>query len=104
MDFELVLCLTGLLLVTGWIPGEGLGCKVTRPIVELDALHTFHSNHRENFKACTVVGIFFILVCLVLYLYGLLCSPWIKFTTIGGTMDTVHQINCGINLLWTSHV
>ena len=61
MDFELVLSLTGLLLVTGWIPGEGLGCKVTRPIVELDALHTFHSNHRENFKVCTVVGIFFIL-------------------------------------------
>ena len=72
MDFELVPSLTGLLLVTGWIPGEGLGCKVTRPIVELDALHTFHSNHRENFKACTVVGIFFALdyVCYNLWIIG----------------------------------
>ena len=57
MVFELVLSLTGLLLVSGWILGEGLGCKVTRPIVELDALHTFHSNHRENFRVYTVVGI-----------------------------------------------
>ena len=101
MDFGLVLCLTGLPLVTGWIPGEGLGCKVTRPTVELDALHTLHYNHQEIFKVYALVGIF-ILVCLVLS--GLMCSPWIKFATISGIMDTVHQINCGINLLWTSHV
>ena len=48
MDFELVLSLTGLLLVTGWIPGEGLGCKVTRPTVDQDAMHTVHYNHRRS--------------------------------------------------------
>ena len=101
MDFEVVLCLTELLLVTSWIPGEGLGCKVTRPTVELDALHTLHYNHQEIFKVYALVGVYN-LVCLVLS--GLMCSPWIKFATISGIMDTVHQINCGINLLWTSHV
>ena len=37
------------------------GCKVTRPTVELDAVHTFHYNHRENFRVYTVVRIVFIL-------------------------------------------
>ena len=93
MDLELVLSLTGLLLVTGWIPGEGLGCKVTRPIVELDALHTFHSDHRENFRVCTVVGICFILDCLVFYIYGLMCSPWITFATICGLLESIQLWN-----------
>ena len=93
MDFELVLCLTGLLLVTGWIPGEGLGCKVTRPIVELDALHTFHSNHLEIFRVCIVVGIFFILDCLVLNIYGLMCSPWITCATICGLLESIQLWN-----------
>ena len=48
MGLELVLCITGLLSVTGWIPGEGLGCKVTRPTVDQDAMHTVHYNHRRS--------------------------------------------------------
>ena len=103
MDFELVLCLTGLLLVTGWIPGEGLGCKVTRPIVELDALHTFHSNHRENFRVYTVVGIVVILDFGAQYvLLGLsvncgsyICSSsWIKCQSVDHWINsTVEYIN-----------
>ena len=86
--------LTGLPLVTGWIPGEGLGCKVTRPKVELDALHTLHYNHQEIFKVYALVGIYN-LVCLGIS--GLMCSPWIMSATISGIKDIVHQINCGIN-------
>ncbi len=50
MDSELVLCLTGLLWITGWIPGETLGCMFTRQKVEPDAasVHVFHYNHRVS--------------------------------------------------------
>ena len=82
MDFGVVLCLTELPLVTGMIPGDCLGCIVTRPTVELDSWNTLHYNHREIFKVYTLVGIY-ILVCLVL--------PGLMFTTISGIMDTVHQ-------------
>ena len=46
MGYGVVLCSTGLPMVTSMIPGDCFGCMSTRPKVELESWTTLHYNHR----------------------------------------------------------
>ena len=103
MDSELVLCLTGLLWVTGWIPGEALGCIVTRPTVVLDALHTCHYNHRRTSKStlCWNSSSWIICATICATIYGFKCSPWniwtnsVTVTVISSCfVYIIYQVQC----------
>ena len=106
MDFGLVLCQTGLSLVTSWIPGEGLGSTVMRPKVKLDAVHNLHYNHREIFNVYVVEST----QCLESSSWNLLeSSSWDLHTVESSSLvwkkiaRLVH-FGCEFYTLWTSHV